>query len=700
MENKFSYFVATAKVGQLVLLLLLVPSAAFAWQADYSILQTPVVSLPDSELALSVVLTVTFEADDPDTFILREFTAGVQITDAVGGNTDVVDIPSRTHPDVPLTYLGVDEANSVSPLTEFFLNTRNEGNYVYNRQSSTNVITADDYACSRGSEPVAYNGTIAGDICTFSIITLRIDVKSSAPFPSAYRISATGFLDDGTLQPGLSPSIFAFTGDGFSRSPSVLLNSRGFIIIDRLVMAVASFSSGTVYSGLTATIRGVGLELRSALNNKLVPVDITVVFTSSCTGCSSEPPPMAVYRGQPFSAGVLTGDLEVTASLADNRSTATLVISANIPGDVSIDLPAVTLVDSGGLHWQVNSPLTGSRIFSGISTTLSGLSLELVTQTGMRVNSFAGAVQFDLNCAGCSMISTMNYSFSQTHFAGGLLTGDLVVDISLANPGTTAQLSVFARSPAVLSLSSTPVLTNSAIAVAELVPRLEPVAQSAVTVLSGQETVLTAVSLARVLDQTTNIPAAGFFGTVDPAEVTARLNCALCTPPDPPVTIDYDRTRTDEVLSATLTFTATLAEGRAVGELTIFAEVAGQEAAVLENVTIFRAVPSELLNVDGLESLTAQDLVLSLRWLSQIRPDTGENLVANLPISTDTVTAAALVNLQSLLDELQSFSDINEDGVSDALDLRILLRYLSGLRGDSLLGSNVNLSRLRQQLGL
>ena len=122
-------------------------------------------------------------------------------------------------------------------------------------------------------------------------------------------------------------------------------------------------------------------------------------------------------------------------------------------------------------------------------------------------------------------------------------------------------------------------------------------------------------------------------------------------------------------------------------DTTIIITIAG--AVVTTNQLVVRALydrrpPIRSLKVDDTETdVTELDLVVALRWLINQRGST-ESLVANLAIPSTRVMTAGIDNLQQLFTKDIDRVDVNRDGRADQLDLRILVRYLSGLRGGAL----------------
>ena len=106
------------------------------------------------------------------------------------------------------------------------------------------------------------------------------------------------------------------------------------------------------------------------------------------------------------------------------------------------------------------------------------------------------------------------------------------------------------------------------------------------------------------------------------------------------------------------------------------------------------------LNVDDVDAnVSALDLIVAMRWLTDQQQGNSEALVANLAIDSANITAAGINNLQQLFNDNSDRVDLNKDGRADQLDLRILLRYMSGLRGAELAEQEVIEDIVRLLLG-
>ena len=126
-------------------------------------------------------------------------------------------------------------------------------------------------------------------------------------------------------------------------------------------------------------------------------------------------------------------------------------------------------------------------------------------------------------------------------------------------------------------------------------------------------------------------------------------------------------------------------------ETTITISIEGQGAGVTTNSLVVQARPDlrdplQPLHVDAAETgVTELDLIVALRWLIDQQGSTA-SLVVNLTIPSTSVTTAGIENLRQLFTESDNLNriDLNGDKRADQLDLRILLRWLSGLRGTAL----------------
>ena len=111
--------------------------------------------------------------------------------------------------------------------------------------------------------------------------------------------------------------------------------------------------------------------------------------------------------------------------------------------------------------------------------------------------------------------------------------------------------------------------------------------------------------------------------------------------------------------------------------------------------------PLPSLNVDREDlNITELDLIVALRWLADQESSTA-SLTVNLTVTTANITATGLDNLQRLFTESETLDrvDVNGDGRVDQLDLRILLRYLSGLRGTELAEQEISEEIIELLLG-
>ena len=126
-------------------------------------------------------------------------------------------------------------------------------------------------------------------------------------------------------------------------------------------------------------------------------------------------------------------------------------------------------------------------------------------------------------------------------------------------------------------------------------------------------------------------------------------------------------------------------------DTTITIAIADSGNDVTANELVVRALPDRRpplrpLHVDDTDTgVTELDLIVALRWLADQQSST-QSRVVNLTITDPDVTAAGIDNLRQLFTDPGFLDriDVNGDGRADQLDLRILLRWLSGLRGTQL----------------
>ena len=135
---------------------------------------------------------------------------------------------------------------------------------------------------------------------------------------------------------------------------------------------------------------------------------------------------------------------------------------------------------------------------------------------------------------------------------------------------------------------------------------------------------------------------------------------------------------------------------------TITIAIEGSDAGVSTNSLVVQALPDTRdpilpLHIDGTETgVTELDLIVALRWLTDQQSST-QTLVANLAITSTSVMTAGIDNLRQLFTDPGFLDriDLNGDERADQLDLRILLRYISGLRGTELAEQGISETAIR-----
>ena len=140
---------------------------------------------------------------------------------------------------------------------------------------------------------------------------------------------------------------------------------------------------------------------------------------------------------------------------------------------------------------------------------------------------------------------------------------------------------------------------------------------------------------------------------------------------------------------------------------TITIEIASPGTGVTANELVVRVLPDlrtpvQKLNIDDTDTdVTALDLVVALRWLAD-EQSRMESQAANLTINDTNITTTGIENLQQLVTNSENLDriDLNRDGRADQLDLRILVRYMAGLRGGELAEQRVSTDIIRLLLGL
>ena len=132
--------------------------------------------------------------------------------------------------------------------------------------------------------------------------------------------------------------------------------------------------------------------------------------------------------------------------------------------------------------------------------------------------------------------------------------------------------------------------------------------------------------------------------------------------------------------------------------------IANPGTDIMANELLVQALPDRRdalrpLNVDATEAgVTELDLIVALRWLAE--QGNAQSLVVNLTLPAADITEAGIENLQQLTNSANlDRVDVNGDGRIDQLDLRILVRYLSGLRGAQLAEQGVSEDIIQLLLG-
>ena len=141
-------------------------------------------------------------------------------------------------------------------------------------------------------------------------------------------------------------------------------------------------------------------------------------------------------------------------------------------------------------------------------------------------------------------------------------------------------------------------------------------------------------------------------------------------------------------------------------ETMIIIAIIGTGGGVTTNSLLVQALPDprdplQPLHVDATATgVTELDLIVALRWLIDQQGDNNASLVVNLTIPSADITEDGIDNLRQLFTESGNLDrvDLNRDGRADQLDLRILLRYLSGLRGAELAEQDVFEDLIRRLL--
>ena len=136
-------------------------------------------------------------------------------------------------------------------------------------------------------------------------------------------------------------------------------------------------------------------------------------------------------------------------------------------------------------------------------------------------------------------------------------------------------------------------------------------------------------------------------------------------------------------------------------ELAVISSTDSVEARASVLLRAVQIIDPRIIDVAGDNRLTVTDIIIALRWLHAGKPDMlGDDLFINLPITAAQLRPERFTSLQMLftVQRAGENADVNSDGVADQFDLRLILRYLSGLRG-SFLNDTDTLNRILVVLG-
>ena len=186
-------------------------------------------------------------------------------------------------------------------------------------------------------------------------------------------------------------------------------------------------------------------------------------------------------------------------------------------------------------------------------------------------------------------------------------------------------------------------------------------------------------------DQPIAFPEVTLTAAADPSTTQLTLNPPQLSSTLPAEAITVLEVMFPEILATTVTIT-----------------IASPGTGITANELVVRALPDPRpplpsLNADRTDpDITELDLIVALRYMSDPQSSTA-SLAVNLTVTTADITATATTNLQQLFSnpEFLTRVDVNGDGRADQLDLRTLLRYLSGLRGTLLAEQKVSADIIR-----
>ena len=188
---------------------------------------------------------------------------------------------------------------------------------------------------------------------------------------------------------------------------------------------------------------------------------------------------------------------------------------------------------------------------------------------------------------------------------------------------------------------------------------------------------------------TAQVQLIGLDQSGQPVAFSAVMLTATADPSDTQVTLDPEQLAATGPEGAVTDLEVTFSGSPEPTMITITITNPGTDATA--NDLVVEALPDSRDPIEPLkivsegETVTELDLVVALRWLADQESDNAA-LAANLEISDTAIMDDGIENLRTLFTETDQLDriDFHRDGRADQLDLRVLMRYMSGLRGAQL----------------
>ena len=419
----------------------------------------------------------------------------------------------------------------------------------------------------------------------------------------------------------------------------------------------------------------------NALDNFDRPIDLTVQtlyvtavdnanvlqssYTLTFTGGQAQTSVTVEFATRGF-----TGLIEISVSVGDINSTALITLNPVPRKLLSIQLSAA---DTSLVQMQENTAVTAELIL----TTLDNYGDPIE----------GGSIDLQLSASNGAMVQTtwtliIDATGSTRQTVEILPQNDLdtTVTVQLSRGSQDQSVQLLPDGGLQIAVRALRILRQLQLSLADRISPLQQIDQSLSIRARVQLIGLDQYDQPIAFTETT------LTATTEPATTAVTLNPPQLSSALPAGVITVLEVMFPETMATTTTVTITIANPGT--------DVTTNALVVLALPDPRPSLPS--LNIDSDPNITELDLIVALRWMVDRQSSTA-SLVVNLTVTTADITATGIANLQRLFTEPEFLTriDLNGDGRADQLDLRVLLRWLSGLRGTQLAEQGISDNAIR-----